>query len=64
MKLNINIESYDADATDDPHGVAVDALRSILEDIAHGYSRIGGTLHDRNGNRIGSWLFEDTDDEA
>jgi len=56
MKLIVEVESEDAQATDDPLGLSQLVLRNICKLIERGV--IGGNLHDINGNKIGSWSLE------
>ncbi len=55
MRLQIEIESEDDEATEAPRHTACLALNKIIYGITNG--GINGTVRDTNGNKIGHWEF-------
>ena len=58
MTLTIKVSSQDADATDDPRGLARRTLERCLQLLdEQSAESFGESLRDINGNRIGSMGF-------
>ncbi len=56
MKFFIEIDSEGAQATEDPKGLVITAIRGIVLRIENGQT--AGQVNDINGNRVGTWALE------
>lgn len=55
MTFSIDIDTDDAAFSDDPEVESARILRDIATRVEVGYD--GGTVHDLNGNSIGTWAL-------